>query len=258
LIDLFGICDILMVFIGDYLIDKADSYLQINEFIQIVLEQNKKYNMDISWKLVIITITILLVFAFSNNEIKLSFAKSQNKNGFVNQNVIPICCAWGPELKGGVLTYSIQGGSNSFDAAVTKAVELWNQNLKGIQFVKTANGNQNIIVSFTNDGKKVAGKTINSVDSDGFIRKSYVTLSKKSFGHQFSSSQMEQVAEHEFGHVLGLNHANFNGNLMSSRVDIGSGTISPCVIEAVNTANEWNLKEGGVSIHTPTQYYVRC
>jgi Matrixin len=214
--------------------------------------------MNISWKLVIISITILLLFSFFNNEINLSFAKSQDKNGFVNKNVIPICCAWGPELKGGVLTYSIQGGSNNLDTAVTKAVELWNQNLKGMQFVKTTNGTENIIVSFTKDGKKVAGKTINSVDSDGLIRKSFVTLSKKSFGHQFSSSQMEQVAEHEFGHVLGLNHANFNGNLMSSRVDIGSGTISTCVIEAVNTANAWKLIEGGVSIHTPTQNYVTC
>ena len=73
----------------------------------------------------------------------------------LDQNIIPICCAWGPELKGGVLIYSIQGGSNSLDAAVTKAVELWNQNLKGMQFVKTTNGNQNIIVSFTKDEKRL-------------------------------------------------------------------------------------------------------
>ena len=106
--------------------------------------------------------------------------------------------------------------------------------------------------------KKIAGKTVNSVDPTGFIRKSYVTISKKSFNHPSSSSQMEQIVEHEFGHVLGLNHANFNGNLMSSRVDIASGTISPCIIEAVNTANAWKLKEGGISMHGPKQNYVAC
>jgi hypothetical protein len=119
-------------------------------------------------------------------------------------------------------------------------------------------GNEDIIISFTCDGKKIAGKTVNSVDPTGLIRKYYVTISKKSFNHPFSSSQMEQIVEHEFGHVLGLNHANFNGNLMSSRVDIASGTISPCIIEAVNTANAWKLKEGGISMHGPKQNYVAC
>ena len=119
-------------------------------------------------------------------------------------------------------------------------------------------GNENVVISFINDGKKVAGKTINSIDNNGFIRKSYITLSKEFFNHSFSNSQLEQVAEHEFGHVLGLNHANFNGNLMTSQVDKGSKTISPCVIEAVNVANAWKLKDGGVSIHGPTQTFVTC
>ena len=214
--------------------------------------------MDKPLKLIIVSIVILLAFTFFNNYLDFSLAKAKVKNGFVNKNVIPICCAWGPEIKGGVLTYSIQGGSTSLNNAVTKAIDSWNNNLNGIHFVKTTTGTENIVVSFTKDGKKVAGKTINSVDSDGFIRKSYVTLSQKSFNHPFSSAQMEQIVEHEFGHVLGLNHANFNGNLMSNRVDIASGTISSCVIEAVNTANAWKLMEGGASMHGPTKNYVEC
>ncbi len=213
--------------------------------------------MDTSLKLIIVSIIVLLAFTLFSSNDNLSFAKAKVKNGFVNKNIIPICCAWGPEIKGGILTYSIQGGSKSLNDAVTKAVDSWNKNLNGIQFAK-AMGNENIIISFTNDGKKVAGKTINSVDSNGFIRKSYMTLSKQSFNHPFSSAQMEQIAEHEFGHVLGLNHANFNGNLMSSRVDIASGTISSCVIEAVNAANAWKLVEGGNSIHGPTKNYIAC
>jgi hypothetical protein len=89
----------------------------------------------------------------------------------------------------------------------------------------------------------MAGKTVNSIDSNGFIRKSYVTLSKVSFNQPYSPTQIEQVAEHGLGHVLGLNHANFNGNLMGSQVEFGSTTISPCVINAVNAANSWMLKE---------------
>ncbi|HXS60742.1 MAG TPA: M57 family metalloprotease [Candidatus Sulfopaludibacter sp.] len=213
--------------------------------------------MNILVKLMSISIIVLIVFTLLNNNIDISFAKDQIKNSFVNKNLIPICCTWGIEMKGGILTYSFNGGDKKVENAVKKAIDSWNKNLKGLEFEKT-NSDGNIIISFTNDGKKVAGKTVNSIDSNGFIRKSYVTLSKKSFNRQFSPTEIELVAKHEFGHVLGLNHANFNGNLMTSQVNKGSGTISSCVIEAVKTANEWKLKEGGVSIHKPTKSYVIC
>ncbi len=63
--------------------------------------------------------------------------------------------------------------------------------------------------------------------------------------------QIEQIAKHELGHVLGLRHANFNGNLMTNQVNIGSAIISPCVIEAVNTANAWKINDDG-SFHIRT------
>src|ERR671921_1569999 len=217
--------------------------------------------MRISLKSMIFSAMVLVVLSLFNHSFNLSFEKSKEKNSFVDKDIIPICCAWGPELQKGVLTYTIQGESDNekITDAVTKAAEKWNENLNGIQLLKTApTGNEDIVISFINDGKKVAGKTINSIDSNGFIRKSYLTLSKEFFNHPFSNSQLEQVAEHEFGHVLGLNHANFNGNLMTSQVDKGSKTMSPCVIEAVNIANAWKVKDGGVSIHGPSQTFVTC
>ena len=44
------------------------------------------------------------------------------------------------------------------------------------------------------------------------------------------------------GYVLGLNHVKFKRNLMSTQVDKSSATISPCLVEAVETANSWKLK----------------
>ncbi|HEY6534678.1 MAG TPA: matrixin family metalloprotease, partial [Candidatus Nitrosocosmicus sp.] len=120
-------------------------------------------------------------------------------------------------MKNGILTYSFNDGNKKNINAVIKAINEWDKNLKGLEFKKT-NSDGDIIISFTNDGKKVAGKTVNTIDTSGFIIKSYVTLSKKSFNRQFSSAEIEMVAKHEFGHVLGLNHANFNGNLMTSQV----------------------------------------
>ena len=87
----------------------------------------------------------------------MSFAKIRIKNSFANKNIIPICCTWGIEMKGGVLTYSFNGGNKKIDDAVKKAIDSWNKNLKGIEFKKT-NMDGNIIISFTNDGKKVAEK----------------------------------------------------------------------------------------------------
>ena len=219
--------------------------------------------MSITFKtMTIISFAILLLFTILQYNLNISFEKSKDKNGFADKNVIPICCAWGPGLQDGVLTYSINGqtgtGDQKSNTAVAKAVDSWNQNLNGIQFQKSPNGNADIFISFINDGKKVAGKTVNSIDGSGLIRQSYVTLSKEYFNRPFSSAQLEQVAEHELGHVLGLNHVKFSGNLMSTQVEKGSATISPCLVEAVDTANAWKVKEGGVSMHGPPQNYIVC
>ena len=147
--------------------------------------------------------------------------------------------------------------SEKVDNSVTKAIDSWNSVLNGLKFEKT-NADGDIIITFIKDGKKVAGKTTNSLDNKGFIRKSYIVLSQGAFKHPFSSPQIEQIAKHEIGHVLGLKHANFEGDLMTYRVNLGSGTISSCVIDAVNTANAWKLKEGGLSKHKPTEKFVKC
>lgn len=191
------------------------------------------------------------------NSLNLSFEKHSNKNNFVDMNIIPICCAWGDDIKDDILTYSIKGGNKTLNNAVTEAASLWNINLNGLQFEKSKE-NAEIKISFTDDGKIVAGKTTNMIDNNGFIRKSNIILAKESFGKAYSLLQIEKNAEHELGHVLGLEHANFNGNLMSSNTASITGNISPCVIEAVDTANAWKLIEDDSSIHRPTQNQVVC
>ena len=224
--------------------------------------------MNIILKTIMITsfIFFLLISLFPK-KFNDSFEKfTEQDNNFVEKNMIPICCSWGPELQDRTLTYSIQeSGNNDINASesVTKAVDLWNKNLMGMNIVKVNNtaarsSNEDIKISFIKDGKEVAGKTINSIDSNGFIRKSYIILSKEYFNHPFNKIQLIQIAKHELGHVLGLNHVKFNGNLMSAQVNKGSTTISPCLVEAVETANSWKLKEDSISIHSPIQNYVVC
>ena len=180
-------------------------------------------------------------------------------NDFSDKDVIQICCAWGYELADGLLTYSIETDDNEDDDlkdAVRNAVDSWNEGLTGITLIES-DDNEDIKISFKNDGKRIAGKTVNYIDQFGFIRQSHITVSEESYDRDFSSSQIEQITLHELGHVLGLDHANFRGNLMTERVDIGSPTISSCEIEAVHIANAWRVN-GGNTMYLPTENYLEC
>jgi hypothetical protein len=173
-----------------------------------------------------------------------------------DKKVIVICCTWGYELADGTLTYSIKDKDDDLQDAVRSAVDSWNEVLTGIRLVET-DDNEDIEFSFKNDGKKVAGVTVNYFDRHGFVRQSDVIISEESYDRDFSSSQIEQIALHEIGHVLGLDHANFRGNLMAERVDTGSSKISSCEIEAVNIANAWKVN-GGDTMYLPKEKYFEC
>ncbi len=179
-------------------------------------------------------------------------------NNFSDKDVIQICCTWGYELADGLLAYSIDTDDDDDDLedAVRNAVDSWNDGLTGITLIET-DDKEDIKISFKNDGKRVAGKTVNYFDQFGFIRQSHITVSEESYDRDFSSSQIEQITLHELGHVLGLDHANFRGNLMTERVDIGSPSISSCEIEAVHTANAWRVN-GGDTMYLPKENYMEC
>ncbi|WP_458743780.1 matrixin family metalloprotease [Candidatus Nitrosocosmicus sp. T] len=179
-------------------------------------------------------------------------------NNFSDKDVVQICCAWGYELADGLLTYSIDTDDDDDDLkdAVSNAMDSWNEGLTGITLVET-DDNEDIKISFKNDGERIAGKTVNYLDQFGFIRQSHITVSEESYDRDFSSSQIEQITLHELGHVLGLDHANFRGNLMAERVDIGSTTISSCEIEGVHIANAWKVNNGD-TMYLPKQNYIEC
>ena len=173
--------------------------------------------------------------------------------GYSGRDVIIVCCSWGEELADGELTYYIgdhmidedtdDSGSEvdrSSIEAVTKAFTEWDSKLEGLTLSETPDRRgADIEIYFREGQNEKAGITNNYYDFYGFITKSYVRISKGAFGFAFSGNQLEQIAKHEIGHVLGLGHANFDGNLMAAQVNRGSGSVSGCELEAVYTANEW-------------------
>jgi hypothetical protein len=104
--------------------------------------------------------------------------------------------------------------------------------------------------------------TRNFFDRYGLITKSFVTIYDREFPFGFNNDQIEQIAKHEIGHVLGLGHANFDNSLMATRPHHASDTISDCEIQAVYEANHWKLKNQGSStdnqIYHPNTQYLEC
>src|SRR5215212_5879503 len=169
--------------------------------------------MKISLELLIVSSLILLTLVLLYDADDAVIAKENDDNmedskdnddgsKFVDNNAIQICCAWGPELADGILTYSFEDKDKNLQSSTIKAAGSWNEVLNGVQLKKTKTDGD-ILISFRNDGKKVAGQTINYFDSDGFLRKADLTISKEAYNNAFSQAQLQQIVKHELGHALG-------------------------------------------------------
>jgi hypothetical protein len=197
--------------------------------------------------------------------------------GYSDRDVILLCCTWGEELADGELTYFIgdhmidQGaGENSRNEvdessleSVTSAFEEWDSKIEGLTISESPVRRTSDIEIYFQEGKnEKAGITNHYYDHYGFITKSYVLISQGAFGFGFTGDQIEQIAKHEIGHVLGLGHANFDGNLMAAQVNRGSGSVSNCEVDAVYSANEWWFKNQSGSqplfMRQPTADHINC
>ncbi|MDW3625097.1 MAG: matrixin family metalloprotease [Nitrososphaeraceae archaeon] len=171
-------------------------------------------------------------YIYSTNNQQTDYLKKQ----------IEICCTWGNKLADGILTYEINNAKPETKELVISAISYWKENIPGIEFKQTDSEQQvDIKISFRNDNGKVAGQTMTNFDSDGFIFNVKILLAEKAFGKQLNKNVIEYIAKHEFGHALGLGHANFNESLMSSLVYNSFNKISDCERESVKEANKWKL-----------------
>jgi Matrixin len=207
------------------------------------------------------------------------YENTQNRAEFEEysgKDIILVCCSWGEELADGELTYFIgdrliyedaNGNRGVVDRpaieAVTKAIEEWDSKLEGLRFTETpTRRGADVEIYFRSGQNEKAGITNNYYDYYGFVTKSYVQISKGAFGFAFSGNQLEQIAKHEIGHVLGLGHANFDRNLMAAQVNRGSDSVSGCEVDAVYTANDWwfGKPSGNQPLHIrqPTTDYIEC
>lgn len=194
-------------------------------------------------------------------------------------HLIQICCAWGDKLAVGILTYQINGGDSAARQAVYNAIGNWNSKLTGIKLVESSGSNvgggggggggsssnaaqPDIEVSIVSKSLKVLGSTHHRVssslggnsrlmigglsqdsfDGNGFLTHVKITIPTNTLGMSFDlSNNIEQIAEHEMGHALGLGHANFVGDLMFPIANFQTGGISQCDVSAVFEANHLKM-----------------
>jgi hypothetical protein len=187
---------------------------------------------------------------------------------------LQICCAWSEKISDGILEYRISDeGNEDSKQSVRKAIQDWDLLIDNLAFVEKQNDESSetdVEIGFSDSDEDAndeefdygdsiaAGKTEFRFDNNGFVDSIEVTLSGGIFGNGFPNSELEQIARHEIGHVLGLGHANFDGSLMSESTDGGAESISTCEINGVLAANYWRLVAAGDNPEYPSANFVAC
>jgi hypothetical protein len=225
------------------------------------------------------------------HRISIISSKDSGQQQLPPPHLIQICCAWGDKLALGILTYQINGGDSAARHAVYNSIENWNSKLTGLKLVESSGSNAgggssnaaqpDIEVNIVSKSLKLPGSTHHRVssslggnsrlmigglsqdsfDGNGFLTHVQITIPTNTLGISFDlSNNIEQIAEHEMGHALGLGHANFVGDLMFPIANFQTGSISQCDVSAVLEAN--HLKMAGSDTAVPPQMpqvgYVDC
>jgi len=187
-------------------------------------------------------------------------------------NLLQICCAWSDKISNGVLEYKISDeGDEDSKQSVRNAIQDWDLLIDNLIFVEKQDDIEaDVEIGFSDSDEDAndeefdygdpiaAGKTEFRFNNKGFIDSVEVTLSGGIFGNGFQNSELEQIARHEIGHVLGLGHANFDGSLMSESTDGGAENISTCEINGVLVANYWRLVAVGNNPEYPEGNFIVC
>lgn len=151
---------------------------------------------------------------------------------------IELCCAWGKAIGDGVLTWSVNAEPSTADV-IRAGIREWDDVL-ALSLAEQAPGTVvDVAVTFTEAAGRTEGQAVTSFSQRGLIRSVEITI--RGARAPGNSGGLVQIAKHEFGHALGLGHANFDGNLMSEAVSPTPSRVPDCAIHGVVEANRWKM-----------------
>jgi hypothetical protein len=161
---------------------------------------------------------------------------------------VAICCAWGSKLSDGVLTYSVAGDDQTALSIIRGAVQAWDDALPDLKMTEVTSGKPDIAFHYgagAADGGESPGGTgargLTTTYLNGRRLVLRVEVGIDGGPSPVNAGAIEQIAKHEFGHALGIGHANWDGDLMSPLVNPTPAPIPACDINAVMQANSWRM-----------------
>jgi hypothetical protein len=160
---------------------------------------------------------------------------------------VAICCAWGSKLSDGVLTYAVTGSDQTALSIIRGAVQAWDDTLPDLT-MREATSKPDIAFLYgpgAADGGESPGGTgargLTTTYMNGRRMVLRVEIGIDGGPSPVNAGAIEEIAKHEFGHALGLGHANWDGDLMSPLVNPTSAPIPACDVNAVMQANSWRM-----------------
>jgi hypothetical protein len=178
---------------------------------------------------------------------------------------IAVCCAWSSTITDG-LTYSISAPNGRIHDVIKRGVLAWLGGVNSARGVAHALALQevpsfspaDIQIRFDSRGGNVQGETRRDFDFGGFLTHAQITVFGSHYGQANSDTITGQIAKHEFGHALGADHANGDGEVMSPAVIGGSESLTACDIVAVVAAQNWFMVRGLGQPEDPRVGRVSC
>lgn len=171
-------------------------------------------------------------------------------------DALAINAAWNSQLADGDLTYKVSAPNSTVQSAIQSATEDWDTNLP-LSLTPTSAKTPNISIKFKKGGGQIQGLARYTF-TNGFISHVEISISGQAFGSQNSLDIIKQITRHEVGHALGLGHADFSGDLMSTSLSNGWPLITQCDIDGVFAAQHWKLVDSLSTPHQPHVSSVSC
>jgi hypothetical protein len=172
---------------------------------------------------------------------------AEGSAGAETARAVGICCAWGNRLSDGVLTYSVTGDDPAALSILRGAVQAWDQALPELQMTEVTR-KPDIALTYgpgVADGGEsptasgARGLTTTYLNSRRLVIR--VVIGVDGGAAPVNAGAVEQLAKHEFGHALGIGHANWDGDLMSPLVNPTPAPLPVCDVNAVRQANSWKM-----------------